>query len=157
LKGLAERIYVLIHHCHEKCLQLGRAKKPDDEFSGIGISIQQGIILKILLEEDGLTQKELTRRLSITSSSFGQLVSKLEQEKLVERRQSLEDKRTFAVWLTDAGREIGRQYKEMSVVALEKWACCLTEEEKEQLCQLLSKLSLGLDEQLGKYKGIGQV
>jgi hypothetical protein len=38
----------------------------------------------------------------------------------------------------------------MSVAALEKWASCLTGEEKGQLYHLLVKLSFGLDQQLGK-------
>ncbi|MDR1616915.1 MAG: MarR family transcriptional regulator [Syntrophomonadaceae bacterium] len=148
LSGYAEKIYVLVHHCHERCLQLMHAKKPDNEFSGLGIGIQQGIILKILLDDDGMTQKELTRKLQITSSSCGQLIGKLEGDKYVERRSHPDDRRTFNVYLTQSGRILGRRYKEKSIIVLEKWASDLTIQEKEQLYTLLNKLNDGLARQI---------
>jgi DNA-binding MarR family transcriptional regulator len=124
-----------------------RAKKPDDEFRGLGVSIQQGIILKLLLVYDGMTQKELTQKLQITSSSCGALISKLEQDAFLERRASPKDKRIFGVFLTGSGRDLGRKYKEKSVAILEKWASDLSEPEKEQLYLLLAKLHDGLERQ----------
>jgi DNA-binding MarR family transcriptional regulator len=147
LSGYAEKIYVLVHHCHEQCLKLIRTKKPNDEFSGLGLNIQQGIILKLLLEDDGMTQKELTRKLQITSSSCGAHIAKLEQEQYLERRTSTQDKRTFSVFLTQSGRDLGQKYKEKSVAALEKWESSLTEQEREQLYILLVKLRDGLERQ----------
>jgi DNA-binding MarR family transcriptional regulator len=148
MSGYAEKIYVLVHHCHELCLKIMRTKKPDAEFSGMGISLQQGIILKLLLDCDGMTQKELTQRLQITSSSCGQQLVKLEQDGYLARRESSGDKRTFGVFLTEKGRGLGHAYKEKSVVALEKWASDLTEQEKGQLFLLLGKLKEGLAKQL---------
>jgi DNA-binding MarR family transcriptional regulator len=145
LGGYAEKIYVLIHRCHEQCLKLRRGYKPDAEFAGLGLSIQQGLTLKFLLTEDGMTQKELTRRLQITSSSCGALLAKLEQGQYVERRPDERDKRGFCVFITDNGRELGQLYLRKSVVVLEEWASDLTEREKEQLYHLLVKLSDGLD------------
>jgi DNA-binding MarR family transcriptional regulator len=150
LSGYAEKIYVLVHHCHEQCLKLLHTKRPDNEFSEMGISLQQGIILKILLYNDGMTQKDLTRRLQITSSSCGQLISKLERDKYLERRSNPDDKRTFNVYLTESGRVLGKKYKEKSVIVLEKWAFNLTVQEKEQLYALLVKLSDGLEQQITK-------
>lgn len=148
MSGYAEKIYVLIHHCHEQCLKLIHTKKADNEFSEMGVSLQQGIILKILLNNDGMTQKELTRRLQITSSSCGQLISKLERDKYLERRSNPDDKRTFNVYLTESGRILGRKYKEKSVIVLEKWASNLTIHDKEQLYALLVKLSDGLEQEI---------
>jgi DNA-binding MarR family transcriptional regulator len=145
LGGYAEKIYVLVHRCHEQCLKLTRTYKPDAEVAGLGLPIQQGLILKFLLTEDGITQKELTLRLQITSSSCGALLAKLEQGRYIERRPDERDKRGFCVFITDSGRELGQMYLKKSVVVLEEWASDLTEQEKERLYQLLVKLRDGLE------------
>jgi DNA-binding MarR family transcriptional regulator len=145
LSGYAEKIYVLVHHCHEQCLKLMRGYTPDAEFAELGLSIQQGLILKFLLMNDGMTQKELTRKLQITSSSCGALLAKLGQGRYVERRPDERDKRGFCVFITESGRELGQAYLKKSLVVLEEWASDLTEQEKERLYFLLVKLSDGLD------------
>lgn len=145
MSGYIEKICVLVHRCHEQLLKLTHTPKPGDEWSGMGVSLQQGIILKLLLEVDGMTQKELTEKLQITSSSCGALIIKLEQGGYLERRTNPNDKRTFDVCLTDSGRALGEKYKEKSVVAMEKWMPNLTEQEREQLYTLLGKLHEGLE------------
>lgn len=151
MDGCAEKIYVLVHRCHEQCLRLMHANtKLDREQSEIGISTRQGIMLKMLLHEDGVTQKELTERLEITSSSCGELLTKLEQGNYLERRANPNDKRTYTVHLTQSGRSLGEYYKQKSIVELEEWSADLTGEEKAQLYLLLGKLSKGLEERYKK-------
>ncbi|MDR2509887.1 MAG: hypothetical protein LBC77_04495, partial [Spirochaetaceae bacterium] len=85
-----------------------------------------------------------------TSSSCGELITKLEQGGYAERRPSAIDKRTFDVFITDSGRDLGEQYEAMSVDLLEEWGDNLTQSEKERLFGLLTKLSAGLDAQIEK-------
>jgi len=151
MQGYAENIYVLVHRCHEQCLKLMHNNHlPEKQFSDTGINTRQGIILKMLLHENGITQKVLTERLEITSSSCGELISRLEQGGFLEKRKSLNDKRTYNVYLTEQGRILAEQYKRSVVVELEEWASDLTRQEKETLLLLLGKLSKGLDNQIKK-------
>ena len=147
----AERIYVLIHRCHEQCLKLVRINgKKENDFSETGINTRHGIILKLLLAENGMTQKELTWRLGITSSSCGELITKLEHGGHLEKRKSPTDKRTYNLSLTESGHRLAEHYKEKYVVELEEWATDLTQQEKSLLYQLLGKLSKGLEDQIQK-------
>lgn len=151
MDSYAEKIYVLVHRCHEQCLKLMHNNSlPEREFGDVGINTRQGIILKMLLHENGLTQRELTERLEITSSSCGELLVKLEQGGFLNRCKSPMDKRTFNVYLTESGRALAKQYKKSVVVELEEWASDLAAEEKEQLFYLLGKLSQGLEERINK-------
>lgn len=150
MQAYAEKIYVLVHRCHEQCLKLMRTSQPDSTFREIGLSTRQGIILKFLLAEDGLTQKEVTERLGITSSSCGELIVKLEQGGYLKRRPNPADKRTYTMHLTESGRGLAEYYQEKCVIELEDWASDLTQQEKEQLFQLLAKLSQGLEDQISK-------
>jgi DNA-binding MarR family transcriptional regulator len=129
-----------------------RTRKRGDEFLELGLSIQQGIILKLLLVGGEMTQKDITAKLQITSSSCGALLAKLEQGGYLERQAHPDDKRTFAVTLTDRGRELGKQYCDTSVVVLEKWSDFLTQDEKEQLLALLAKLYDGLEKRVNENK-----
>ncbi|MDR1069207.1 MAG: MarR family transcriptional regulator [Gracilibacteraceae bacterium] len=147
-----EKIYVLVHRCHEQCIKLIHAT-PDGKSGGLGIGLKQGIILKILLERDGLTQRELTRFLQITSSSCGELIAKLEQGGYVRRKANVSDRRTFDVFLTESGRALGEKYRDESREILEEWGGNLTAAEKERLFRLLTKLSAGLDAQIEKNGG----
>lgn len=114
--------------------------------------MKQGIVLKILLERSGITQRELTQLLQITSSSCGELIVKLEQGGYLKRRTSSIDKRTFDVFITESGKKLGRQYRDESREMLESWGENLTKAEKEQLFSLLSKLSAGLNAQIEKHR-----
>jgi DNA-binding MarR family transcriptional regulator len=149
IENYVEKIYVLVHRCHERCIKLIHAN-PDGKLGGLDVGLKQGIVLKILLERNGVTQRELTQFLQITSSSCGELIAKLAQGGYVERRANAADKRTFDVFLTESGRALGEQYRDKSRAVLEEWGENLSAAEKKQLFALLTKLSLGLDAQIAK-------
>lgn len=151
MQNYAEKIYVLIHRCHEQCLKMMHSNNlVAKKFSDVGINTRQGIILKLLYNEKELTQKELTQRLEITSSSCGELIAKLEQAGYLEKRTSPADKRTFNICLTESGRVLAERYIETCIVELEEWASDLTQQEKQQLWGLLGKLSKGLDDRINR-------
>lgn len=146
MPGLAEPIYVLVHRCHEQLIKKAHSNRNTaTAFPDAGINTRQGIILKLLSREDGLTQKDLTRYLAITSSSCGELITKLEARGYLEKRRSPTDKRTFTLHLTEAGQALAQQYEARSSLEMENWAATLAHDEQEQLLSLLTKLSHGLD------------
>lgn len=147
MENYAEKIYILIHHCHEQCLKLMHLSD-----QSTGLSTRQGLILKLLLQQDGMTQKELTQRLQITSSSCGELISKLAHSNYLTRQANPNDKRTYRIYLTENGKKLGEYYQAKSMVELEMWAADLTQQEKTQLFQLLTKLSRGLKHHITEEK-----
>jgi DNA-binding MarR family transcriptional regulator len=151
IENYIEKIYVLVHRCHEQCIKLIHAN-PDGKMCGFDIGLKQGIVLKILLERDGITQRELTQILQITSSSCGELIAKLEQGGYAERQSNAIDKRTFDVFITESGRALGEQYRDKSRTMLEEWGENLSQSEKKHLLALLTKLSGGLDAQINKQR-----
>ncbi|NLT20559.1 MAG: MarR family transcriptional regulator [Syntrophomonadaceae bacterium] len=75
----------------------------------LGVSIPQSFILLSLLEENGVTLKELGNRTLIDSSSMTVLVDKLEKDELVERQLDPQDRRAIRVLITRRGREIAEK------------------------------------------------
>lgn len=80
-------------------------------------------------------------RLRVMPSRLVTLVDELEQRELVERRDNPEDRRTYALYLTEKGRStlkaIGRAAREHQ----EALCAGLTEEEREQLAKLLRRIA----------------
>ncbi len=94
-------------------------------------------ILRILSEADGISQKELQQKLAIKPGSASEILNKLEEKGLIERSRSEEDARRVNLHLTEKGK------KEAEISGSDDPASLfqvLTEEEQEQLRQLLTKL-----------------
>jgi DNA-binding MarR family transcriptional regulator len=64
--------------------------------------------LRILYEEDGITQRELSRRLGYLDAAAGAIVEVMEKLGLVRRKRNALDRRKINVFLTPSGRRIGR-------------------------------------------------
>lgn len=79
-----------------------------------GISIPQSFILYSLLEDDGITLKEIGNRTLIDSSSMTVLVDKLENDGLVERRLDPQDRRAIRVFITPKGEKLAIEVTEIA-------------------------------------------
>ncbi|MGR6836274.1 MarR family winged helix-turn-helix transcriptional regulator [Syntrophomonas erecta] len=104
---------------HYLCFCMRAAmKRIDRHMSGrleeLGISIPQSFILCSLLEENGITLKEIGSRTLIDSSSMTVLVDKLEKDALVERQLDPEDRRAIRVVITERGRAVAAQVVEIA-------------------------------------------
>jgi DNA-binding MarR family transcriptional regulator len=89
---------------------------------------------------DGLTMRELSKRLMVTGGNITGITDQLEAEGLVAREAHPNDRRSFAVKLTAAGK---RQFKKMASTH-EQWIVELLSgwsvEEKAQVYSLLAVL-----------------
>ena len=73
--------------------------------SGMDLSLQQMIILKILNDQDGQPQQDLAIVTERHKASLTRLLSTLEKKKLVTRMPDDVDKRINRVYLTKRGKE----------------------------------------------------
>ena len=74
-----------------------------------GISNAAWFPLRVLYENDGLTQRELGRRLGLLDAATGTMIESLEQLKLVVRIRNAGDRRKINVSLTPAGRRMAKR------------------------------------------------
>lgn len=65
----------------------------------------QWIALYIMLEEEPINQRNLAGELGVADSSAGRLIDRLEKMELVERAKDPQDRRSFVLTLTNAGRK----------------------------------------------------
>lgn len=71
----------------------------------IDISGEQWVILKRTRENPGLTQKELAETTYKDPASVTRMIDLLEKRNFVERKSSLEDRRSYGIYLTDEGQD----------------------------------------------------
>ncbi|MGN1398588.1 MAG: MarR family winged helix-turn-helix transcriptional regulator [Erysipelotrichaceae bacterium] len=98
-------------------------------------------ILVILLEADGLTQKELTELLAIQPGSVSEILTKLENANLIVRIENENDRRTADLKLTEAGVEAALEAKQDRIQRHKEMFSCLTDEQKQSLLSLLETIN----------------
>ncbi len=79
----------------------------------LGLTYTQYIVFLVLWEKDGISVSELGQRLMLDNGTLSPLLKKLEREGYVERRRRAEDDRVVEITLTEAGRALQEQAREI--------------------------------------------
>src|SRR5882757_5251687 len=112
-----------------------------ERISRLNLTAPDAGILRMLGASGGLSQQELSTRLGIHPSRLVAIFDALEEQRLVERQPNADDRRQYALHLTEKGRgtlsEIGRIGREH----IESLCAALTSVEREQLGELLQKIA----------------
>jgi MarR family transcriptional regulator, organic hydroperoxide resistance regulator len=74
-----------------------------------GIPLGAWFPLRILYEEDGITQRELSRKLGYLDAAAGAIVEVMEKLQLVRRVRNADDRRKINVFLTPLGKRMGKR------------------------------------------------
>jgi DNA-binding MarR family transcriptional regulator len=96
--------------------------------------------------DQGLTMSELSAHLLVSNGNVTGLVQRLVQDGLVERRVSPKDRRVQRVALTAEGRSTFATMAEGHEQWIESMFSGLTEDDVEQLNELLTKLRHSIEE-----------
>lgn len=100
----------------------------------------QSIFLMALLQNDGINQEELCRKLMIDKGTTARAIGKLEKAGYVMRSINPEDRRAYHIFITDKGRRI----QPILYKALVSWTdilvADLNEEEREMLYVIFEKM-----------------
>jgi DNA-binding MarR family transcriptional regulator len=75
-------------------------------FQAHGVSVGQWPLLLYLWDEDGLTQKELSRRVHIEEPTTTRTLDRMERDGLVRRERNPRNRRQVNVYLTERGQAL---------------------------------------------------
>lgn len=98
-------------------------------------------ILRVLGRSSGLSQQDLAKTLRMHASRLVAIVDDLEEKGLVQRLENESDRRTYALHLTEKGRETLAQIGSIGREHNEAIAASLSEEERFQLAGLLQRIA----------------
>ena len=79
----------------------------------LGLTYTQYLVLLVLWEKDGLTVGELCDKLILDNGTLSPLLKKMQQAGYLERKRSTEDDRVVVVTLTESGRALQEQAKDV--------------------------------------------
>jgi DNA-binding MarR family transcriptional regulator len=70
----------------------------------VGISTATWFLLSMLIEEDGISQGEVSHRFEVDPSRVTRLAQRLQEEGLLRRERDREDNRVVRLYITEEGR-----------------------------------------------------
>jgi DNA-binding MarR family transcriptional regulator len=101
-------------------------------------------LLRAVAASEGQSQHAVGARLQIPPSRMVAFVDALEQRRLLERRQNPSDRRSHALYVTDAGHELLARAFALAVEHERDLCAELSADEREQLLELLQRVGMRL-------------
>ena len=83
----------------------------------LGLTYTQYLVFLVLWEQDGLTVGEIGEKLMLDNGTLSPLLKKLQQEGYIGRRRSEKDERVVRITLTDKGKALQQQAKDVPLQA----------------------------------------
>jgi DNA-binding MarR family transcriptional regulator len=102
-------------------------------------------MLTIIEAEEPISQQELSRRTDIDPSTMVARMDVLDELGLVERARNSEDRRSYEIRLSPAGRTLLTELREEARKHGKRFFSPLTTDERKQLHELLLKLADGIE------------
>jgi DNA-binding MarR family transcriptional regulator len=100
----------------------------------------QWYFLRTLWDEEGLSQRELSRRVGTTEPTTVSALRLLARNEMIERVRNPEDRRTINIFLTDKARALKSELMPVAVAVNNIATSGLSDEEFIQLRSLLQKV-----------------
>ncbi|MEQ8560740.1 MAG: MarR family transcriptional regulator [Cyclobacteriaceae bacterium] len=111
---------------------------------GMEITVEQWILLKIIDENDGLTQKELAQQSLRDPASITRTLDLLSRKDFIERKSVPDNRRQYSICLKPAGKIFIEKYLPVVDSHRAKSIEGLSNKEVQQLNQLLIKIQQNL-------------
>lgn len=112
-----------------------------ERLSALELTPPHAGILRAVGAQAGLSQQALGATLAILPSRLVALVDELEERGLVERRDSPDDRRVYALHVTEAGREALAAIGRVARAHDDDIGAALSDEERAQLGSLLRRIA----------------
>ena len=116
------------------------AKDFDTELKKHGLSLALWPTLMCLWEEEGVTQRDIALKSKVESSTTTRTLDKLVALDLVERREDPHSRRSFRIYLTEAGKALKVELLPIPVAINRDLLSSLEIEEQKEMIRLLQKL-----------------
>ncbi|GHB26418.1 hypothetical protein GCM10007094_13400 [Pseudovibrio japonicus] len=110
------------------------------QLDALGLTPVQSIVLQALAVQDGCTTSRLGKAAELDNATLTGVLDRLCPAGCLERRTSLEDRRAQRIFLTKRGRKIADVLDSLTEDANAKFLAELSDQERDDLKILLSRL-----------------
>ncbi len=115
-------------------------RRMDKNLEDYGITTSQWAVLKLLAEQEQLTQKQIADGLSSDKATVGEIIKLLNKKGYVEKVINSIDKRAFIIRLTSKAKVIVKELESKGTFVNEKALKGFNTEETEQLRNMLNRI-----------------
>lgn len=128
---------------HKTDLQLTNYIK--EKLAPYNLAPEQNLIMMLLWEKDGLTQNQLVEALTKDKTNIARMAASLENKGFVKRINCDKDRRSIRLYLTETGKELGKDI--IPIAEQFDTVVCngITKDELEQLEKLLKKMNANVE------------
>lgn len=121
-----------------------------EKLKDTGLTIGQPKILDYLKEHDGSNQKEIAKACFLEAGSLTTILNRMEEKGLIERRILNGNRRSFHIFMTEAGKE-KQQLVDQSFSEIERNVLSgISEEEFELFMSVYQKIHKNLIDEVKK-------
>lgn len=110
-----------------------------------GVTLGMWYFLRVLWEEDGLTQRELSSRVGTMEPTTLTAIQAMERSGIVERVRNLEDKRKVNIFLTKKGRGLKRVLLPLAHEIVDRASAGFSPREAATILDLLKQIQANLE------------
>lgn len=131
-------------------VDLARKRLLQPQFLNLGLTLGQGQprILNHLLRQEGLSQKELADLCYMDVTTLSRTLDHMERAGLLLRQRDPDCRRAFQIVLTDKGRRVAQQVREIFSSLDDRLLSALAPEEAELVTAALKKIGAVLQREL---------
>ncbi len=113
-----------------------------------GVTLGMWYFLRVLWNEDGLTQSELSQRVETMEPTTLSAIASMEKGGLIRRVRNMDDRRKINIFLTTAGRELETTLLPSAIGVVETAVRGFSSAEVETTLRLLAAMQRNLREDL---------
>lgn len=113
--------------------------------AGYGMTLGQYYFMRALWIEEGLSQRELSRRVGTTEPTTASVLRLLEKNGLVRRVRNRRDRRTINIFPTQRGRSLKSELLRVAISINEIATEGFSDTDVEKLKQLMAAMKANLD------------
>jgi DNA-binding MarR family transcriptional regulator len=135
----ADSVSQLLRYTHRAFMRTLEAR-----IAAHGLAVSTWFLLRVLWEEDGLTQAELGERVGIVGPTAVAAMRRLLQDGLALRKPDRDDKRKLRIFLTAKGRELEAVLLPEAAAAIQRATDGLRPQEIAELKRVLRRIALNL-------------
>lgn len=123
----------------------------------LGINPRQYGVLTHVANHEGLSQQELAESLSIPPNAMVALVDDLESQRLAERRRDPDDRRAYAVLVSNKGLALLEQARDIVDGLDAELLGHLSSDSRRSLVRTLRDLAVGVGLPVGVHPGLRNI
>lgn len=115
------------------------------ESNGIPITGDQWVVLKRISESEGINQREIADMTYKDPASVTRIIDLLEKQHLVTRQPVENNRRTYALYLTDEGKTLVEKVTPLAITARKKGLEGIHSDDAQKLMHVLNQMYQNFD------------